>query len=289
MPNALTQQEQRTIVAHAWRVRFEDEEKAGQRPIVVREPRNVAAIVTPIDVNDALTLQAPEDDGSFDLIWIPPGATAPTDIERDAEIWIDNAATSLRRTPIRAGIRTIRVLWHDARVLLDANAEQLEEALDAIIRFTVVERETAVLEAAVSSIWDTIDADASLTHGGASRQRKRQKHVNEMTELATRMKIIRLRVSTALEQLDPRLAESSKRLYAELTMAAALHDRLDELDEPVQFAVDHYELANTRLLDAGAWSNERAHAFTGHVLEVAIVLILLAELVTIVYQLRIAT
>lgn len=290
MANALMQQDQRTIAAHAWRVFFEDPSKISEpRPIVVREPRNVSAVVTPIDPKEALALRAPEDDGSLDVIWIPPGANEPANIDLQAEAWIDNGATALRHTAIRAGIRTVRVFWHDARVLLYANAEQLEDALDAVVRFTVTEREAATLEAAVNSIWASIDEDASLTHAGASRQQKRQQHVNEMTELATRLKIIRLRVETAIEQLDPRLAESSKRLYAELTMAAALHDRLDKLDGPVQFALDHYELANTRLIDARTLSKERAHALTGHVLEIAVVLLLLSELVATIYQLRITT
>lgn len=288
MQSALTQQEQKTVVAQAWRVFFDDGREAAQpSAIAIREPRVVSAIVTPIDVRQTLALQAPADDGSLDIVWMPPGANEQSSIERDVEAWIDNGATPLRRAPIRAGIRTIRVFWHDARVLLYANAEQLEDALDAIVRFTVVEREAAALEAAMNSIWSTIDADAPLTHAGAGRQQKRQQHVNEMTEIATRMKIIRLRVETALEQLDTRLAESSKRLYSELTLAAALHDRLEKLDEPVQFALDHYELANNRLIDAKAASRDRAHALTGHVLEVAVVLLLLAELVATIYQLRI--
>ena len=77
-----------------------------------------------------------------------------------------------------------------------------------------------------------------------------------------------LRVSKALEQLDPALGKSSKRLYSELASAAVLWDRLDPLDEPIQFTLDQYELANTRLIDAKTAEMDHSHAMIGHVLEV---------------------
>ena len=101
--------------------------------------------------------------------------------------------------------------------------------------------------------------------------------MNELTELATRMQIVYLRVSKALEQLDPALSKSSKRLYSELAGAAVLWDRLDPLDEPIQFALDQYELANARLIDAGTTARDHSHAMIGHVLEVGIILLLLYQ------------
>jgi hypothetical protein len=79
-----------------------------------------------------------------------------------------------------------------------------------------------------------------------------------------------LRLQTALEQLDPTLSGTSKRMFADLVEAAALHDRVEMLEDPIQFALDHYELANWRLTEIGA-------ARTGKFLEVLIVIILLAD------------
>ena len=55
-----------------------------------------------------------------------------------------------------------------------------------------------------------------------------------------------------------------------LTARDALHDRVEMLEDPIQFTLDHYELANWRLTEIGA-------ARHGHVLEVLIVIILLAD------------
>lgn len=286
MGNALTQKEQKVVAARAWRVFF-DRREEGEETIAVREPRNVAVVLKPIEPQEALAQGAPAEDGSLDLIWMPPGANYPLNVEREAESWLDDAATALRRYPVRAGIRTVRVFWHDSRVLLYANPEQVNDAIDAIIRFTATERELSALDTAIAANWGVIDTDATLTHDVARRDQSRQTHVNEMTERATRMQMSRLRVERALEQLDPRLVESSKRLYAELSLAAAQHDRLDLIDEPIQFALDHYELANTRLIEAKNASKDRALALTGHALEVVIVFLLLAELLVTVLAIRI--
>jgi hypothetical protein len=286
MGTALTQKEQKVVAARAWRVFF-DRREEGAEMISVREPRNVAVVLKPIEPQEALAQSAPAEDGSLDLIWMPPGANFPPNVEREAESWLDDAATSLRRYPVRAGIRTVRVFWHDSRALLYANPEQVNDAIDAIIRFTATERELSALETAIAANWATIDADATLTHDVDRSDQRRQPHVNEMTERATRMQMSRLRVERALEQLDPRLVESSKRLFAELSLAAAQHDRLDQIDEPIQFALDHYELANTRLIEAKNASKDRAHMMVGHALEVVIVLLLLAELIATLLALRI--
>ena len=66
-----------------------------------------------------------------------------------------------------------------------------------------------------------------------------------------------LRVSRSLEQLDPALAAPSKRLFAELVSAASLYDRVEMLEDPVQFALDHYEIPNTRLIGTSLARTER--------------------------------
>ena len=110
-------------------------------------------------------------------------------------------------------------------------------------------KKRVALEATMKSAWASIEADADLTHAVTRRDQKRQRHVNEMTEIATRMKMAWLRVSRSIEQLDPALADPSKRLFAELVSAASLYDRMEMLDDPVQFALDHYEISNARLIE----------------------------------------
>jgi hypothetical protein len=72
-----------------------------------------------------------------------------------------------------------------------------------------------------------------------------------MTERVTEMKAMHLRLQIALKQLDPSLSSTSKRMYADLPDAASLHDRTEMIEAPIQFALDHYELANSRRTQMG--------------------------------------
>ena len=146
----------------------------------------------------------------------------------------------------------------------------LFRSMDAVARFTLAARQTAALEARMTATWPQIKAHTPLTYAVTRQQQRLQPQVNALTEQATEMKAMHLRLQTALEQLDPTLSGTSKRMYADLAEAAALHDRVEMLEDPIQFALDHYELANWRLTEIGA-------ARRGQVLEVLIVIILLAD------------
>jgi chromosome segregation ATPase len=142
--------------------------------------------------------------------------------------------------------------------------------MDAVARFALATRQTAALEARMAATWPEIKAHTPLTHAVTRQQQRLQPQVSALTEQATEMKAMHLRLQNALEQLDATLSGTSKRMFAELVEAAALHERTEMLEDPIQFALDHYELANWRLTEIGA-------ARRGHVLEVLIVVILLAD------------
>ena len=99
-----------------------------------------------------------------------------------------------------------------------------------------------------------------------------------MTLSATRMKAQYLRLTQALEQLDPRLDETSKRIFAELILAASLYDRLELLEAPIQFALDQYEIANSRLIEEKNATKDRRDYIILFVFEALIILLLLYPL-----------
>ena len=286
MADTLLEHEQSTLDTRAWRVVFEERADAGDHEtIVIKEPRDVTAILTPIDEKELVGSLTPRDRDAFEIVWSPSTVGNP-DAERLAETWFDRGTTPSRRPIVRAGTRTVRAFWCEGRALIYCKAAQLHDALDAVVRFTLTERETVTLERAMKAVWASIDEDRSLTHAVTGREQKRQEHVNEMTELVVQMRSVQMRVETALEQLDPMLAEPSKRLYSELAMAAGLYDRAPWLSEPVEFASDHYELANTRLIEAKNAASDRKHSLIGHVLESAIILLLLGEVVALLFEIQ---
>ena len=267
-----------TIYAQAWRVEFVEDliiRADGVELIEIAEPRKVTAILAPLDMSIALSRAEPETAGELTVVWLSPGAKTPARIERDADEWVRAGGARRKEVNVRADVRTVRILWGESRALIYASpGVDIRCALDATSRFSLVQREALALEATMKSAWASIEADSALTHSVTRRQQRRQRHVNEMTEIATRMKVAWLRITNSLEQLDPTLAEFSKRLFAELVSSAALYDRLEMLEDPIQFALDQYELANTRLIEANQAYKERFNAVVGYVFEAAIIALL---------------
>ena len=256
--------------AQAWRISFPVEAPARQTPLaVINEPSNVVAVATPVELTEALSMAAGPTDGSLLVVWVPASAGNSIDLDGKLHAWIRRDLAP-NQSPVHASIKTVRVTCSDTSSVIYAAPEHLSDTMDAVARFTLAARQTAALEARMAATWPQIKAHTPLTHAVTRQQQRLQPQVNALTEQATEMKAMHLRLQTALEQLDPTLSGTSKRMYADLVEAAALHDRVEMLEDPIQFTLDHYELANWRLTEIGA-------ARRGQVLEVLIVIILLAD------------
>jgi hypothetical protein len=243
-------QEREFTTAVAWQVSCAENASTDGLPVVViKQPRNLTAILTPIDVQEAWEERSRATGDSLILVWVPPGVSGTVGVERDLDVWMRGRAESYERTLVLAGIRNVRVAWDGAHAVICCAADHLQDAVDAVLRFSVAEWDTDDLERLLASTWQSVEEYASLAHSIRRRQLRRQKRVDALTEASVRMKTHYLRIYQSLEQLDPTLAEPSQRLYSELVLAARLYDRLELLDEPIQFMLDQCEIANTRLMD----------------------------------------
>ena len=266
MADFLANEVETAILPEAWRIEFAEGSQTypdGVETIEIAEPRDVTAVLVPFAPSEALAKDGPHN-GILTVVWMPPGVNTPATIERDADEWMRGAGAERKEASVRAEVRTMRVVWDQSRAVIYASRSDIRWALDAIVRFTVAQKETLALEATMKSTWASIGLDAALTYAVSRRHQKMQRHVNEMTEVATRMKMAWLRVMRSLEQLDPALALPSKRLFAELVAAASLYDRMEMLEEPVQFTLDHYEISNTRLIDTNLAREERINSIFGY-------------------------
>jgi len=245
--NDMSLAERRVIGAQAWRVTFGDAETAKPAVKVVAEPQRPGVTTRAIDVDAALAGPDEAEGTSLVIIWLPTGEDVPAGMEKQLKQWID--AGSSDDPPVRANIRTNRVVWTDRRATIFTTPDQWPDTLDAVIRFTMMARETAALERDMKGLWPAVRKDTPLSHAVSYRQERRQGHVNKMTEMVTRMRISYLRLVAEIEQTDQSLTSATKRLYAELVLQGTIYDRLDVMEEPIQFAMDHYELSNTRLIE----------------------------------------
>jgi hypothetical protein len=262
--------------AQAWRFTFAPAAAGEASQMVIREPHHAAvtAHALALDAMLATTLDdatddevkalvpgdlapgdttpeslahgnlAPDDDALY-VVWLPTGNAVPSDQEKRLTQWVERGGDHA----VRATIRTTRVMWTSQRALVYASPDQWPDTLDAVVRFTLLARATLALERQMTSLWPAIENHAALTHAVSFREGRLQPRINQMTETATRMRISYLQVESALEQTDPGLSSASKRLCAELVLHAGIYDRLEVMSDPIQFALDHYELANTRLIE----------------------------------------
>jgi hypothetical protein len=260
----------------AWRVVFAAKEAApvpqGEASVLVfDEPRETIAVFDPIALADA---GGDRPAGALDLVWLPPSAGPTLDLEKRLEA--ESADVDGRRTPpIRASLRSVRVVWSDSCALIAAPADQLDESIDAVVRFTLAERAMAKIEREMAALWPEIDATKALTHSVSRRQLAERRKLDARTERATDLNVMCMKLEKAIEQLDPRLAGGSKRLYAELVLQAGIYDRLEVLADPIDYADEICERANSRL-------TETRHAWTGFYLEALIVVVLVAEVLALV-------
>jgi hypothetical protein len=290
-PESQPAAENSLIRGNAWRISFHPGSLKDQEPLVViNEPANLVAVAEAATFSDIL--DAPPEatnaksaattrkvegepvERPLLLLCLPPGSGLSPDVESRLETWLreGNAVP-----PVRAGLRTSRVVWSADRAVIYAGPEQMNEAMDAVLRFTVVARLTSQLEETMAATWPSLAEHAPLTHAITARQQRLQPVVNAMTLRASRMMAMLLRLESCLEQLDPILQTASKRLFAELVQQGAIYERLEILEDPVEYAGDVYELANSRLL-------EDKYARQSHLAEKWIALLIAAELLVLGMQ-----
>lgn len=242
----------------------------------IAEPADVFASGFALDPQ--ALLQDPPREGAerLTVLWVAEGsASSISEAQRDA--WLAAALNHDFPKPLRASMRGTRITFGPARALITGPHDVLNDALDALLRFAQVEGALQKLEHDVHGNWDAVAEDSPLLHEPGAIARERRPSVATRMQEAAGMKASFLRISLAAEQLDPRLTDASKRLFGELANAAAIYDRIEMLDDPVQFMLDHYEIILTRKDEMGARNEENHAAFWSHALEVVIILVLLYQ------------
>ncbi len=264
--------------AQAWRVRFMAAAPKDQSVFhVISEPRKTVATWEPID--PVAPPPRYDDDGgrSLAILWLPPNAP-----DRAAAAWLEGippeGAGGGPRV-VRAGVRTARVVWTNARCIIYTSPELVDDALDAVTRFTLAERDTGDLETEMATISARFPADARLIHTASVRDAvQNRRRVGELSERMAALSASAMHIETALEQLDADLSLPSKRLYSELALQGALYDRLEVLEKPLEFGIHYYSAINTRLIEAAQWSKSDGYV-------IAILVVLFAEFLVNLYPL----
>jgi hypothetical protein len=174
-----------------------------------------------------------------------------------------------------SGFATVR--WNPTEVVIEHPAAGAEEAVAATKTFDALIREILAIEGALRELEPLAAADVRYSF------RIRGRDSGEWDRLLAtleRLALFRLRIeplSSALDDPPHSLSARGERLFKALVDAAELHDRLERLDGRLEALEDLYEGAVDRINDFRGWR-------FGHNLEVAIIILLLAEVVLLVVK-----
>lgn len=264
------------VETKAWSIEFASTAPTdGRAFIAVIDPATAYAVLTPLDLADAKARSGDSD--TLIVVGLPLSAEQTLAGEQELLAWIGETDKN-GKPPMRASARTARAVVCDNRALIYARDEHIRDALDGLVRFVVLQREVVFQETAIRRLWAAMEKDFELTHALAPGYNKRQASVNEMTELAGRAKASNLRTGIALAQSNPALTDPSKRFFGEFAVVAAMNERYDQMIDPLTYAVETYERANTRMIETRNAAKERTHFLFEFILMAVIVVLIAWEL-----------
>ena len=149
-------------------------------------------------------------------------------------------------------------------------AECHEEILDALIDFAFFEGELRRLEQALDACEDQAQADIAYAYKIRLRDRKHWKRFRERIKQFSQMRFTYTQLEPHLQQTASALPSGVCRLVSHLCAEADVEDRVELFEERLEVFEDLYEGASDRVADYHWY-------FTGHWLEITIILLLFFE------------
>jgi hypothetical protein len=74
------------------------------------------------------------------VVWMPPGLDRASTVERDADEWMRGGGEKRKDAMVRADVRTVRAVRDESRAMIYASQRDIHSALDAIARFSIVQK-----------------------------------------------------------------------------------------------------------------------------------------------------
>jgi hypothetical protein len=251
------------------RIRFVPHPLSGTRiRRTFRHPRPCLAVEQTIDLQDLPRQRALAEADTLYVVHVPPEAMA--EWTRVGSNWMAPAADPESLEPVTVVVQGERIHWRPGRIVVEGKSGLSDELMSALAEFAFYEGEVRALEQSI----ETYETQARLD--GPKTYRAQRRHRGEWARFNTIMEgLIQSRITFA--SLEPRIERGSRTLCKQgrevatkLFRAAATSSRMEGLDGRLEVCEELYEGAIDRIADYRGWH-------TGHILEVIIIVILLAE------------
>ena len=208
----------------------------------------------------------PEPTEPLDVVFVAKGATA-----MDAS-WLASPEHPEAAPAVVVEWEGRSIHWRPGRALVQGDPAGQEESLAALIDFAFYEGELRTLEQSLEVGEADAHADVARAYRIRWRDRKHWARIREMIESLARLRLVYARLAPRLAKGSRSLPRGSRRVMGCLLRKADVAARMEAVSSRLEACEDLYEGASDRINDYRGW-------FTGHMLEIIIILLLLIEVV----------
>lgn len=221
--------------------------------------------------------EGPDPADNFNLLFLPD-APSTADLRKKTEEWFNELRGNSREPAIELFSKPYRILWHSSRAVVSGGDRLTEEVFSALTEFAFLEGELRKLESKVAAHLAVCQNDIPLTHAINTSDLPRQNHANKMTEQITFSRMEFLHLTPCFDNLHGRLTPQAKYVIGELTEKTGVwDDRIEAVEDQLEFLGDLYELANDRLTEFSYFRREA-------MLELWIIVLLVLEFVVMFWE-----
>jgi len=182
------------------------------------------------------------------------------------------------RSLVKSALLTLQgaqILWRPSQMIVLASPERMQSICHAIVEASFYESELRSLEAALDAAWDNVQADSPLAFEFNDRSIHRREELSTrfQTVLSQRTRFARLAPQVLVPHTYPPTLASQ--IAERLRERTRMPERLELVEGKLEAQERIYEMCSQRV-------SEFMVAKTGHNLEWAIIILLLAQTVLIV-------
>jgi hypothetical protein len=234
-----------------------------------RQPRRMLAVEEVAELTDLPPAKVwPEPTDHCWIVLVPPGTAG--DGLPSAEAWLAPPDQAEAVPSVVLERDDERIEWRPGRALVQCKADRREDIVAALTDFAYYEGELRALEEAVEARETQAQADVAFAHRIRQRDRRHWKRFKELIEYFSQLRLTYARLEPRLAKGARTLSPAARQVMTRLLKKADVEARLEALNDRLEAMEDLYEGANDRVADF-RWYRD------GHLLEVAIVVLLLIE------------
>lgn len=243
--------------------------------------RNKIVLLSKSIITNVPSLVTAEDQLQVITVAQSPGENQ--DLVRNLQLQFEaqpNPASHAAGTLIKSALLTLQgaqILWRPSQMIVFAPSERMQSICNAIVEASFYESELRSIELALDGAWDNVQADSPLAFEFNERAIPRREELSTRFQsvLALRTRFARLAPQVLVPHIYPPTLASQ--IAERLRERTRMPERLELVEGKLEAQERIYEMCSQRV-------SEFMVARTGHMLEWAIIILLLAQTVLIVIE-----